>query len=61
MSSWAERGWRRSPLLVARSAEVAGAQGIEVERESITATAVLDRVLANIVDKCQSRTAAVSF
>jgi hypothetical protein len=47
--------------LVARSAEVAGAQGIEVERESVTTTAVLDRVLANIVDKCQSRTAAVSF
>jgi hypothetical protein len=47
--------------LVVRSAEVAGAQGTEFERYSITATAVVDRVLASIVDKWQSRTAAVSF
>jgi hypothetical protein len=61
MSSWAGRGWMRSPLLVVRSAEVVGAQGTAFERDSITATAVVDRVLASIVDKCQSRTAAVSF
>jgi hypothetical protein len=60
MSSWAGRGWRRSPLLVVRSAEVAGAQGTAFERESIIATAVVNRVLASILERCQSRTAAMS-
>jgi hypothetical protein len=60
MSSWAGRGWRRSPLLVVRSAEVAGAQGTAFERKPITATAMVDRVLASILEGRQSRTAAMS-
>jgi hypothetical protein len=61
MSSLAGRGWMRSPLLVVCSAEVAVGQGTDFESVSITATAVGDKVLAGIVDECQSRTATVDL
>jgi hypothetical protein len=51
----------RSPLLVVRSAEVAAGQGTDFGKDSITTAAVVDRLLAGIVDKCQSRTATVDL